>query len=384
MLKQYVKWQIRQWWPLLLIFSALLTLIFGTACTEASFSYIKASATYGTLIPGVELLPLAIAAYLATIVMPIFVFKYRTRQRSVDIYFQSPHAPGKIKRARVFIGLVMLLIAVSVAFLLGFLIYLGRYFSLPQTKTIGGEMATLQPVNFIFFLPSYAAILVFVTASYLINCFLADLGDYGLDQVFLTLFGNVFLALCITAPMLVVLEEITIHYPAALANVSFPFELLELGFGPTGAVAFLSAVMEKLTYAVVPVTASAIYASVSFGMQILLGIFALVWILRTGEPNGDHVDTRGSRNKAVALIPHGAALVLGIVLCGFFITSTSLSVLSFFVFFIYVTLYYVMLSLWRHSFRPTRFDLWFFIGISVFCFGLLLGTTIDLQALMNA
>ena len=119
MLKHHIRYMIRRWWPMLLILSLTMGLIYGflnlvdsvtaTAYHGQGYAY----TTNATIAPTLCLL---IVGLVATFVMSLFVFTYRTRKQSADVFYQAAYAPTTIKRVRMFIGLGILIIALTAAF----------------------------------------------------------------------------------------------------------------------------------------------------------------------------------------------------------------------------------------------------------------------------
>lgn len=370
MLKHFIKWQIKQWWPLLLIFASILSIIWCGTTSEISITY--TSVSYGYYEYGAHtasLLAIFIPAFVAAMVMPFFVYSYRAKKQSADAFLQAPYKSGTIKRVRVIIGLALVLIAVSVAYWNGVIMYLLRYLAAPakQTAVTGREVFYKDPVYFGYFFFGFLALILFVGAHYFINCFLVGLGDYRLDQVMLLIFGNILLTLVFTAPWIYGIGLATI-----LGNGESIGEWIFLstlyGFGPSGGFAFSINVVGNLIYGKTVDAPYVIVPYIAFLIELLFGAFCGVMEMIQKEPSGEHVDTRGPRNQIVALIPHGAGLVLGICVSYFgTATASSLTVLPIVAFMMYGAMYYVFLSIWRHSFKPAKFDLimmFVVIGIS--------------------
>lgn len=365
MLKHHIWWQVRKWWPLLLIFSIVLTVTFTwtiMAVPMTANSYngnpINANVTTGVTI-------LYFTALGITFVMSLFVFNYRTKRQSADIYYQAAYAPTTIKRVRLLIGLAIVILSFTAAFLLGSVFYLLRYFSTPEARTLAsGTVQSVQyrlPMNWGIYFVSYFFFVIVIAAQYLINCFLVGLGDYVFDQICLLLFGNVFLALIVTSPLVYFLSIAVRMAPEA--DFSALTYAMLYSLGPVGPAAFGFSVLEPCMRGVEIHAPTAINSALSTFVYLLEAGGALAFCLLVPDPSGEHADHAGARNKGIALIPHGAAAVLGFLICALGVTgrissySIFVATLPIFGFILYGVGYYAILALWRHSFKTTKFDL---------------------------
>ena len=378
MLKHYIKWQVKQWWPLLLIFGTIMTLSFVSTVLNSGVGYeFNEYTVYYPLNNSVSgyLLSIFLPAFVMTLVMPIFVYSYRVRKQSADVFYQAPYKKGEIKRVRILIGLAICLVATTVAFWTGAFIHGIRHATAPMTveRQYWG-IVEKAPLYWGYYFYGYLAIMLFVAAHYFINCFLAGLGDYRLDQVFLLLFGNIAFSLFFTAPMLYGLNLVSL---CSGEISSWAFASLLYGFGPVGGIGFAVSVVENLLLGGVENTAIVVTSYISFANVILFAGFLGFMEMRNGDPSAEHADTRGPRNNLVALIPHGAAATIGILIA--MLPTTGLfgfGFIGYFMFLMFGAIYYVFLSLWRHNFRMAQLDRRVFILVNTMTFFLMLVTTI--------
>ena len=372
MLKHYCIWQFKKWWPMLLIFSIVLTVIFSYAILSIpltqrvsqdgpDYSITNLFSQMASYIHAFHYFP----ALAMTFVMPLFIFHYRTKRQSVDTYYQAAYAPTTIKRARLLIGLGIVVAAFIASALLGTTLFLLRYFGTPAVQVADRYTLYRVAVNWGYYVLAFLIGLLTVVAQYLINCFLVSLGDYVLDQIFLLIFGNAFLFLFITAPMV---------YLSVLARSNDLFfnivnNILYYSLGPIAPSALLVSTIPSLamgnalegTYWVNQIISTLLY----FGFAAACCVFNLLM----PDPSGEHADKAGARNKAIALIPHGAGAVIGfLVAClgGLYGVSSALFIIGFlpiFLFIMYGVVYYAILALWRHGFKIGKQDLVCYLSV---------------------
>ena len=372
MLKHYVFWQFRKWIPLLIVFTALLTSIGGST----ALSIPTASVTFNgrgssSVNPAMGAFPFVFFPALAlSFVMAFFIYSYRTRRSSVDVFYQAPYSPTTIKRVRVLLGLAILMASITAAYFITVSLYAMRYFATPISRVVrnGTDVweYTRLACHFEYYLYAYFVIILAVAAQYFVNCFLAGLGDYVMDQIFLVLFGNLFLCLFLIGPAL---------YAGFIARIDSPeyAYLFLYGLGPVGP-SSLNIVMVFLMQEIVitPDNSVLMHSIIATIISFAFGCGCGVINLFLPDPSGESANVRGARNNTIALIPHGAALSLGfIVACGGgifsstgYVVYTNLGILPLFLFSLFGIAYYCLLALWRHSWKPAKLDLICYLSVT--------------------
>ena len=129
--KLYIKWLLQQWLPLIFIFGAIMLLAyFVPSLSGAIYPYQTAEEYFGyssydftqtlfyTEIGEVNAGTKAImnCGIMAAIAMPFFVFSYRFDKSSADAYLQVPAKRNEIRLIRVFVGLAIILSALTIVF----------------------------------------------------------------------------------------------------------------------------------------------------------------------------------------------------------------------------------------------------------------------------
>ena len=358
MLKHYIRWQFRKWLPLVIIFSAVAFSVSSSVALAIPTYYIESELPRSTVASGFFAAPFFVGLVLS-VVMSLFVYTYRTRKPAVDIFYQAAYAPTTIKRVRVLLGLAILLISLTAGYLLSFSVYLLRYFSTPLTRTvsIGGETIVYHRMDcmFVYYLYGYLVMVFAIGAQYFVNCFLAGLGDYVIDQVFLVIFGNILLGALIAAPAL---------YIAMLGRIDNPdyFYSLLYGLGPVGP-SSLIVVLTALSGATPNMETALLHSLLATSISFLFGVGCGVINLFLPDPSGESANVKGARNDVIALIPHGAALIISFFVgclgasAGYLGVYYVFNLLPIFMHIMFAAIYYALLSLWRRSFGRSKTDL---------------------------
>ena len=363
MLRQYVKWQLRKWWPLILIIGLAIALPFVSTLQSASLTetvYKAADAPrYASSGEGLLLASFVVAGVIglgATFVVPVFVFVYRTSLQAVDCFYQAGFDKRTIRRTRTLIGLGIILAAFLAAFLLGVFILLMRYLATPVVEESGNYVRTRLDINFGFVLLAGLFLVIVIAAQYFINCFLASLGDSALVQIMLMLCGFAILTLGVGGPLM--------YGIAAYGYLGQgTYSILDVTPWEFGPVNFMASFYQFLTAPVVgrPKEWRSIDWQYLVGLLIGLGLAggAGTYLMLCGEPSGEYAGHWRPRNLWISLIPHIASVTIGFALAaGLGATSGILSIIgSYSLMLLYCVVYYALLALMRKSFKPSKVDL---------------------------
>ena len=366
MVKRYAIWQFKHWLPLFFVFTIITLLSTLTTVFSNPVAYptgrvsengpFLATMAFGCIVP----------ALLMTFVMPFFVYSYRTKRVYVDTFYQADLKEGAFRQIRLLVGLAFIIVPFVAAFLTGTLVHALRYLATPDTYIVNNVMTGLQNVeytkaaaNFVAYIPLFFIGLFLLAAAYSINCFLVSLGDYILDQIFLLLFGSIFCALLVIAPAFFFLE-ITHGLSSEGSVVPFYFSLEPVG-------GFILIALLNNLFGCSPNWTASINLAAAISSTLIhigAGCAAFIYCFRKKDPSGEYADSRGARNTAIALVPHLSAITLGLMLA--ILAGLTGSVVYYggvnFVWqiFEYVTfgiIYYCLLALWRHNWKPSRIDL---------------------------
>lgn len=371
MLKRYFSWQLKRWWPFFLIFGVVLTLVYVGFASLNGVTYqlrtIEGRAVFiGNSVFESGLITFCVFSLIASFVMPVFVFSYRTSRRQTDILYQAAYSPTTIKRTRILLGAIILAASFTVAYFFGVSIYLIRYVATPESLTIASGVTQMrQEAHFIWYLPSYFLLLTVMLAQYSINCFLVSLGNYVLDQIFLLIAGNLFLSLFVVAPLVLIQAS----WPSSLET---PYSLLWqgmlYGFGVVQPNAFISLIVDPLfKYGRYNnFDGGSINALISFLLYLAFAGGITYLNMKLKDPSGEKADKAGPANNVIALIPHGFAICAGMLVAALARATNGTVLLPTAMIFgygMYCAVYYALLALWRHSFKPTKIDLACYLSI---------------------
>ena len=386
MLKQYIKWQLKKWWPLILIISLAISLPFVSMLQTASLSttlYKTPDGYYyhggsGASVVTASFMVLGVLAIVATFIVPIFVFVYRTSLQAVDCFYQAGYDKRTIRRTRALIGLGIILASFLIAFLLGVFILGLRYLATPEVEETAAYIRTRLDINFGYVILGGLFLMLVIAAQYCINCFLASLGDSVLVQIGLMLCGTAIMALVVFTPTMYiyVASELINGY----SNIGIQFIAWSLG-----PVNFIGSFYEFFGRMVDPDALTPEYLwQFIVGLCIGIGLAggAGTYLALANEPSGESAGHWKPRNVYISLIPHGAALVIGIgIAVGLGATSALLNIIgSYSLVLFYGVAYYALLSLMRKSFKPSKLDLILFLSV----FGFVLLATIGMTALASS
>ena len=118
--KRYFKWQFKNWISLSVVTCLVMLLIFLICIMNINVvPSVSTSKDYIHLPTNTPYLGLTIAAGLMSLVIPVFVCKYRFKRRSADVFGEAPFGKGELLRTRALIGLIILLGAYTLAFIIG-------------------------------------------------------------------------------------------------------------------------------------------------------------------------------------------------------------------------------------------------------------------------
>lgn len=381
MLRHYAAYTFRKWWPLLLVACIVFASIMGYAALSIPTTY--QGYTWRSNEQGVYLTfaitPLVVG-FGFSFVFPMFVHSYRTKKRSVDTYYQSAVDSRTVRRIHMLIALCMLVIAYTGGFLIGTIVYLLRFLGTPEVAQGSpgayngdGNIYRLG-VRFPILALIYLIVLIILLSQFFINTFLASLGNYVFDQICLMVFGNVFLALLFIAPYL---------YLAALtkATGSDVYNGLYYSFGNIGPIALLNSIIIPSFMGNTPAAGPIVHASIGTFISLCASAGCCLGSFFLKDPSGEYANSKKPIHPTVHLIPHGAAACIGFLFC---ISGSvnglassyawlSLIVLPFFLYILYAVGYFMILALWRHTFRMSKVDWICFIAVAGSTLLLLIG-----------
>ncbi len=373
MLKQYIRYQIRKWLPLLLVFvlyATFSTLISGLSLGVARYYGTPNASTYtGEQIVIAMLLP----SFSSLFILPFFVYSYRTSKKAVDTFYQAAYADKTIRRTRILIGLGIVLATITVSFWLGTALYGLRYAATPAEQAItstGSSASTTyilrNYVNFAYMPLAYLVGVLLFSGQYFINCYLVSLGNHLIDQICTVLFGNFILAGIVVMPTLYALS---LTWTQLNSDFFRPF--FYYGLGPVTPILFLAILVNPLVVGEGPnglLDGSVPHLAIAISLYVVFAAVLGVLVMKEKDPSGEYAGKAGPRNKAIAFIPHVAGLLTGIAFsCTGLLGIGRVLVIPIFLFAIFGVFYYIALSLWRRNFKLNKLDWICFASVVGFC-----------------
>ena len=392
--KQFVLFQLKVWLPMIIAIGALVvtsTLIVGlnaepyiSVMVSDSSSYISYRLLYQLNRSPVSCIALMmIPSMLAACVMPFFAYSHRYGKTRADCFLSLPVKNGKISQTRILLMGAILLAFYLTAYLFG---SIGAI--LKQIVSVNSASATVNAYS--EYVESFSAIsgsfgwyflawplgAVVVMTFYFINCFLIGQGSNVLQGVVALIAGHI--VLCLLIP-------VTIYVPGG-KNYNADWMEKAFGYGYSffdmpafyvpmvlieGTVGTLEKNMPNCWESCIKFLSGSHWSlwvgSVSF---LLLGGGALTWILLGKDPGGEFAGENRPRNFFATLLPHLAFLTCllgdGMLMTTLFSYGNGVLFILEFTNFIWTGgLYYVVLSLYNHSFKLDFKNWMMYAGVNV-------------------
>ncbi|MBQ7250017.1 MAG: hypothetical protein IJS37_01565 [Bacilli bacterium] len=362
MLKQYIKWQISKWWPIMLVGALLLAIPFVSIMQSSSIVY-KTAPYHSQYIPisNTAFIALAIMASMFALALPAFIFVYRGSLQAVDCFYQAGFEARTIRRTRVILGLVFLLVAFTVAYWIGVFVLGMRYIATPAVVTTDTSSTVRADIHFGYFALAYLAFVVILAAQYFTNCFFASLGDQMFVQIALMVCGLILQSLIMMAPVLYC--EMTASLSGRSGDpLSAAFRYC---YGPIGMTSALVQLISPLIEGGQnPWGANSIWWVMSLVISVLFGAGSCVYLFISKEPSGEYAGHWKARNVYIGLIPHVTALVIGVALSTVVGINTGVSIVSGYALMLFFDVsYFALLALLRKSFKPAKLDLILYLSV---------------------
>ncbi len=378
--KQFVLFQLKAWLPMIIAIGALVattTLIVGLNAEPYIRVEISDSSSYLSFRMLYQLnrnpfscvALMMIPSMLAACVMPFFAYSHRYGKTRADCFLSLPVKDGKISQTRILLMGAILLAFYLTAYLFGSLgAILKQIVSVNSARAVAEANAEYltdffaSTGSFGWYFLAWPLGAVVVMTLYFINCFLIGQGSNVLQGIVAMIAGHFVLCLLIPVTIYVAggrncdsvwMEKIFGYGYSFFDMPAFyvPMVLIE------GTIGTLERNMSDCWEACVAFLSDSHWSlwvgSISF---LLLGGGALTLVLLGKEPGGEFAGEKRPRNFFATLLPHLAFLTC--LLGEGALTSSLLSYSSgaFFVLeftnFIWTGgFYYVVLSLYNHSFK---------------------------------
>ncbi|MBQ9457534.1 MAG: hypothetical protein IJU64_03385 [Bacilli bacterium] len=376
MLKRLIRGQILSWIPVFAASAVSMTVIFLIVMVSNQITvYCEIYRSAFFIVPPVSsgLLGIVLPAMGVCFVIPPIVYSYRTTRQGSDAYQQSAYGPHTIQRVRALVGLVMLLAAFSVAYLVGVVVFAARYGATPEADPViltdirtGVEELYgyyyRKVAELIYYLPVYFYLLLALIAQYGINCLACSFGNSKATQFILMAGFAAVGSLFLSAPATFISQAIKDHFsywgdvPWALDIVTACDYISYYAIGPFAPVRLCEGVFDGLIGTYIgpehPLPEAGGHAIAAASFHVGVGLPCFVYALFRKEPSGELAGVDGTSNAFLSLIPHFAILFAGILLTtvaysrGTRILYTGILLAG----------YYALLAVFRHDFRLRKID----------------------------
>lgn len=392
-IKQYIRFQLKSWLPLIIAVGAVvltITMIIGLNATPSisfrcrdgvsysSTRHLRALAS--TSFSGIA--AMLIPSMLAACALPFFAYSHRYGKVRADCFLSLPVKNGKITQIRILLLGAILLAIYLASFLIGSLAAIVK-----QVLTVSVakeafqesldliESYSIQMGSFGWYFLAWPLGAVIVAAFYLTNSFLAGLGSNVLQGIIALVGGQ--LALCLLLPL-------TINLPAVATGeyqwmfdffgASGPFFCVGAFYVPVILLEGTLGVLETNTeacwsYAARNASQWVLWMGVS--LFLLTAGAALVHLLLGKEPGGEFAGESRPRNLLATLVPHFAFATALLAFVNLLAATYYYGFASIFILFVtsFVWIdgiYYIVTSLYNHSFKLDLKNWLLYAGVNSF------------------
>lgn len=198
-MKKYFKYELRKNAYTIGCITLVIALIYLTPLLTASKDYLIYSVSLGEM---------SFIGGVLAVCLPIWLFVYRTKRRSVDMFYSLPLSHTKIFITRYLLGLVMLYVPYTVAYWLGALVVIGKINS---------------QINAVWYIPQYFASLIPIYCLYAISAFAFTRANRAKDGAMFIIFW-IFAAAMAVFVILYLFADFTSFY---YSNYFLPFSPLD-------------------------------------------------------------------------------------------------------------------------------------------------------------
>jgi len=303
--KQYFRYLLKQWLPLIIVpFFLLITPCFIVSMVTDCYSY-KYHDGYTGAIPWAMMIALTflvVASVIFSSILPLFVESYRFGKRSADTYYSLPFKPLELRKTRMFLALGILLVVFSLAYWIPSGIYYIRYASISAPSEDYIKDRLMDPL---WLTAAYGTLLVLLSANFFVSSFFVRLGNSPLSSIILLLAGHAILCgLLPTIGLWISLIAGMADWTSSFLTIvgmqnygaSFPvFLFIFAFFSPMSNSGVLSQAITELP--------NQIALSISLIVVLSSGALSLIYLLNKKDPSGEFSGAPASHfHQAIYLI----------------------------------------------------------------------------------
>lgn len=360
--KKFIKWQFKEWFPLISVMFAIFAVILIPTCLN--FEPVKRIIDYKTKYdhmasysPTYILIIINVISYIFAAMSPIFVYEYRFKKRKVDTYYQLPLNENEFKNTRIILA-IFCQIAITTFFYWLVIIILAIKWNVDYSALLN-EYTNLSTDSVIYYNYGYMAlyyIVLIVTqvCFYFISCFLASLSNNAQSALSNVCLGHFILAAITIAIISIISRGIALENEVQADLISFTPCL-------HGILAIHYMIFDGYIYPVYSyVNIKSIYI-ISLVIIFVLGCLAGFYDLFFKDPSGENAGSTKGRYKWCYLIPHIAFILAGILISA--MLTIRAVFLTFLTILFFLIIYYLFLCSRNKTFKLKSND-YIFIAIT--------------------
>lgn len=370
--KRFIKWQLKEWMPLL---CAILIIFFFTMVVPgliiSTYREVWVDDVWTWSMNTPSLSRFVIAPMLFAFILPLFVLDYRFNKRKADIYYQLPLKEKELKNTRIVLALVALLVLFTITFFAGMLSTMAHQTS-ERNWIINAYPGTqLGLYNYGYFALFYLCLLFIISGEYFVSLFFANLGNNSNSAVMNAICGNTILFLLISSVFMFVRSCFISpenHFPDSLDTLlqfTFCLNLHPVSLAIHTTYSFTCAIKSGQFEMLV----SAAYYIPFIILDVLVIILATVYMFHAKDPSGEYSGSFLARKEWMNYIIHITAFILS---C-FNIITVNFGIWIFIYATIYVVFEYLIICSSRKSFHLKKLDyillgiqlVWFFVPFGI-------------------
>lgn len=367
---RFIKWQLKEWLPLL---TATLIIFFVSMVVPnmIATNYSRLPEGGGWVLTTPLLGNFVITPMLFAFFLPNFVLDYRFNKRKSDIFYQLPLKERELKNTRIILALVSLLILFTVTFFAGTLVTLAHQMS-ERTRILNSHPeAVLGLYNYGYYIFFYLCLLFIISGEYFVSLFFANLGSSSRSACMNSICGNAVLFLLIASFFMFIrtcMKSPDDTFPNSLDQLltySFCLNLHPSCLAANVTYAFSSGIKDGVFDMMVPAS----YYIPFIILDAVVIIAAAVYMLYTKDPSGEHSGSFVARKEWMNYIIHITAFVLS----SYDLLTSTFDVWLFIYATIYVVFEYLIICSTRKTFHLKKIDfillgiqfVWFFIPYAI-------------------
>ncbi len=376
--KKYIKYQIKQWLPLIGIISGILiiTLIIDLIFSKNPMNYHYYEASKSNVSYQNPLIITSCCILCLTFFVPLFVFSYKYSIKKADTYVQSPFKNNNLKITNFILGYLCLALPFIVIFLIGLLsTYITQLINNPYHVIVVPQNPGMTYYSHITFYYNYGYLILFMFfilfmlfIEYSLNSFAANFANNTIDAL-------IYISLFFIFRMLI-LYAIPQYFMQNLDIIEYDFNIFNLSLTIMPVISFALTVFNSLIsrgyFDAKDVFISDLYKYqyvgyvISFTFIIMIGIFAALYIFFIKDKYKENYGRKRNNTIFDYLLPHLTMMFIAFSLYTITRYDTTSKIVIFLAFFV---MYYCLLASLNKSFKIKKYDLIFGGAISLvnFC-----------------